>query len=120
MFSRYGIPDVIISDNGPHFSSSEFKDFVSSYQITHTTTSPYHAQANGQTERMVQTVKRIITKSKDPYLALLEYRNTKIMSPAQLFLGRRLKSIVPTALIYHERQRCDEVEAKTTKTARKF
>jgi hypothetical protein len=116
MFSRYGIPDVIISDNGPQFSSSEFKDFVSSYQITHSTTSPYHAQANGQTERMVQTVKRLITKSKDPYLALLEYRNTKIdgvdMSPAQLFLGRRLKYIVPTALPLLESTMKDNVVTK--------
>ncbi|XP_062574225.1 uncharacterized protein K02A2.6-like [Saccostrea cucullata] len=102
MISKYGIPDIMISDNGPQFSSYEFKEFVKSYYITHTTTSPYHAQSNGQTERMVQTMKRLITKSQDPYLALLEYRNTKIdgidMSPAQLFLGHRLKSILPTAV----------------------
>ncbi|XP_062572464.1 uncharacterized protein K02A2.6-like [Saccostrea cucullata] len=102
MISKYGIPDIMISDNGPQFSSYEFKEFVKSYYITHTTTSPYHAQSNGQTERMIQTMKRLITKSQDPYFALLEYRNTKIdcidMSPAQLFLGRRLKSILPTAV----------------------
>lgn len=51
---------------------------------------------------MVQTMKRLINKLQDPYLALLEYRNIKIdgidMSPAQLFLVRRLKSILPTAV----------------------
>jgi ABC-type multidrug transport system fused ATPase/permease subunit len=46
-------------------------------------------------------VKRLITKSKDPYIALLKYLNTKIdgvdISSAQLFLRRRLKSLVPIA-----------------------
>jgi hypothetical protein len=65
---------------------------------------------------MVQTVKRLITKSKDPYLALLEYRNAKIdgvdMLPAQLFLGRRLNSIIPTALPLLESTMKDNVVTK--------
>ncbi|XP_061177466.1 uncharacterized protein K02A2.6-like [Saccostrea echinata] len=40
MISKYGVPDIIISDNGPQFVSYEFKEFVKSYYITHTTTSP--------------------------------------------------------------------------------
>ncbi|XP_048730002.2 uncharacterized protein LOC125647363 [Ostrea edulis] len=102
MIAKYGILDITISDNGPQFSSFEFREFVKGYQITHSTISPYYAQSNGQTEHMVQTMKRLITKSHDPYVALLEYRNTKIdgidLSPAQMFLGQRLKSIVPTTL----------------------
>ncbi|XP_048765918.2 uncharacterized protein K02A2.6-like [Ostrea edulis] len=102
MIAKYGIPDIVIKDNGPQFSSFEFREFVKGYQIRHKTTSPYHAQSNGQTERMAQTMKRLITKSHDPYVALLEYRNTKTdgidLSPAHMFLGRRLKSIVPTTL----------------------
>ncbi|XP_060078868.1 uncharacterized protein LOC132558338 [Ylistrum balloti] len=74
----------------------EFREFAREYGLEHTTSSPYNAQANGQVERMVQTVKRLLIKAKDPYLALLEYRNSKIdgveMSPAQMFFGRRLKS----------------------------
>ncbi|XP_062621338.1 uncharacterized protein LOC134282929 [Saccostrea cucullata] len=89
-------------DHNSVVTEYEFKEFVKSYYITHTTTSPYHAQSNGQRGRMVQTMKHLIIKSQDPYLAHLEYRNTKIdgidMSPAQLFLGRKLKSILPTAV----------------------
>lgn len=48
---------------------------------------------------MVQTAKRILKKNKDPYKALMDYRNTEIQglgkSPAQMFLGRRLKTNLP-------------------------
>ena len=46
-----------------------------------------------------QTVKRLLVKAKDPYKALLDYRNRPLdteRSPAQLFLGRRLKTTLPT------------------------
>ena len=67
--------------------------------IKHTTSSPYHPQANEQAERTVQTVKRLFVETKDPYKALLDYTNSPLnteRSPAQLFLGRRLKTTLPT------------------------
>ena len=67
--SRYGIPDELISDNGPQFACEEFAQFMKDYDIKHTTSSPYHLQANGQAERTVQTVKRLLVKAKDPYKA---------------------------------------------------
>ena len=97
--SRYGIPDELISDNGPQFACEEFAQFMKDYDIKHTTSSPYHPQANGQAERTVQTVKRLLVKAKDPYKALLDYRNSPLdtgFSPAQLFLGTRLKTTLPT------------------------
>ena len=96
--ARFGIPDELITDNGPQFSSAEFAQFMQEYDIKHTTTSPYHPQANGQAERMVQTVKHLLKKAKDPYIALLHYRNTQLdtgKSPAELFLGRKLKTTLP-------------------------
>ena len=39
-FSRYGIPEVVVSDNGPQYSSQEFASFVKDYDITHVTSSP--------------------------------------------------------------------------------
>lgn len=98
--SRFGIPDVVISDNGPQFSSQEFRDFMKEYGIAHSTSSPYFAQSNGLAERGVQTVKNLLRKAKDPYKALLDYRTTPLdigRSPAQLFLGRRLKTMLPVA-----------------------
>lgn len=103
-FSRHGIPDILITDNGPQFFCANFTQFAKDYQFEHRTTSPYHAQSNGMAEKSVQTVKNLIKKAlhdrKDPYLALLEYRNTphtdNIGSPAQRLMGRRTKTLIPT------------------------
>ena len=65
LFARYGIPEKVVTDNGPQFSSTEFSQF------SITTSSPYFPQSNGEAERAVQTVKSILRKSEDPYLALL-------------------------------------------------
>lgn len=100
--ARHGIAETIISDNGPCYSSSEFQRFAESWGFTHTTTSPRYPQSNGLAEKTVQTAKRILDKAKaenkDPYLSLLEYRNTPVdnlKSPAQLLMSRRLRSILP-------------------------
>ena len=103
IFARHGIPSEVISDNGPQYSSKDFSLFAKQWEFKHTTVSPLYPQANGLVEKEVQTVKNLLTKAKqdrrDPYLALLEYRNTPIDdigSPAQLLMSRRLRSIIPT------------------------
>ena len=94
-FARHGIPSELISDNGPQYSSKEFELFAKQWEFKHTTVSPLNPQANGLVEKAVQTVKNLLTKAKqdhrDPYLGLLEYRNTPIDdigSPAQLLMSR--------------------------------
>ena len=42
IFSRYGIPEVLMSENGPQFACSEMKDFATQYQFTHVTSSPLY------------------------------------------------------------------------------
>lgn len=103
IFSTHGIPDSLVSDNGPCFNSSEFKNFCKKWQFRHITTSPHYPQSNGQVERFVQTIKNTLKKclqsGNDFYLALLELRNTPIgpnlPSPAQLIFSRRLKTTIP-------------------------
>jgi hypothetical protein len=103
-FARHGIPDTLVTDNGPQFSSELFRKFTTSYQFQHYTSSPHYPQSNGRAEKAVQTVKNIIKKASDDksdhYLALLEYRNMPINdqlgSPTQRLMGRRTKTLVPT------------------------
>ena len=99
VFSRHGIPEIVRSDNGPQYSSTEFLSFASSYGFQHCTSSPRFPQSNGQAERSVQTVKNLLKKSHDLYTSLLSYRATPLSwcdrSPAELSMGRRLRTSVP-------------------------
>ena len=102
MFARHGIAEELLSDNMP-FASKEFVDFAREWKIGLTTSSPNFPQSNGQAERVVQNLKNILKKcdyeGRDPYLALLEYRNTPITgieySPAQMSMSRMLRSKLP-------------------------
>ena len=99
IFSRYGIPEEVRSDNGPQYSSMEFAKFASTYGFNHITSSPLYPQSNGQAERTVQTVKQLIKKSNDPYLALMSYRATPLtwcnFSPSELLMGRKIRTTIP-------------------------
>ena len=61
-FSTHGIPYFIVSDNGPSFTSSEFKMFCLCNGIKHLTIAPYSPSSNGAAERTVQTVKKALKK----------------------------------------------------------
>lgn len=98
VFTRHGIPKLLRTDNGPWFAAREFGDFARTYGFHHVTSSPRFPQSNGEVERMVRTVKDLLGKSEDPYLALLAYRDTLGInghSPAQLLMGRRLQTRIP-------------------------
>ena len=60
--SRHGIPQILYSDNGPEFSSLEFRQFAKAYQFQHVTSSPRFPQSNGLPERTVQTAKNCSRK----------------------------------------------------------
>ena len=100
-FARYGIPHQLHSDNGPQFVSAEFAKFSGEWGFQHTVSSPGHQQCNGKAEAAVKVIKRLMKRADDPYLALLEYRNTPTAgmssSPAQRMFGHSTRSILPTA-----------------------
>ena len=62
---------MFISDNGPNYTLKEFVNFAKDFGFIHVTSSPLYAQANGDAERTVQTVKRLFDKCFYPHLALL-------------------------------------------------
>ena len=57
VFAKYGMPDVLVTDNGPQFASGEFAVFAKTWMFKHITLSPYHPQSNGKAENAVKTVK---------------------------------------------------------------
>ena len=98
-FARHGIPDIVMSDNGPQFKSADFIKFSLRYGFKHQTSSLRYPQANGEIERWVKTVKSLLKKSKDPsYIALMAYRATPLengYSPAELLFGRMIQTTLP-------------------------
>ena len=79
-FARHGIPDTLYSDNGPQSASREFKEFASAWHFDHQC--PHHTIHNemARLKNAVKTAKKLLTKAKasgqDPYLAILDWRNT--------------------------------------------
>ena len=73
LFSTHGIPDIIVSDNGPQVSSDAFRLFATEYNFVHVRSSPKYPRANGEVERAVRMVKALLCKNEDPYPALLAY-----------------------------------------------
>ena len=101
IFARFGIPEILVTDNGPQFASKEFEAYVKSWSFNHTTTSPRYPQSNGIAENAVKTMKRLFEKCKKSGVsecqALLDWRNTPTegmaTSPAQRLMGRRCRAI---------------------------
>lgn len=66
-FSQFGLPKVLVTDNGPCFNSHEFKEFCYPNGVQHITTSPYHPASNELAERAVQTFKSGVKKMQKRY-----------------------------------------------------
>ena len=104
LFASYGLPEQLVSDNGPQFTSAEFNDFMKGNGIKHIRTAPYHPASNGEAERFVQVFKHSLKAGRnDPGTLhqkltrfLLTYRSTPHsttgVSPAELFLKRQLRT----------------------------
>ena len=54
-FATFGVPKIIISDNGPEYKSEKLSQFAKDWDFKHITTSPNYPQANGSAERNLQT-----------------------------------------------------------------
>ena len=102
VFATHGLPEIIVSDNGSVFTSSEFDSFCKKNGIKHITSSPYHPSTNGLAERAVQTFKTAMKKEEEGTIEsrlarfLSKYRltphSTTGISPAELLLKRRPRS----------------------------
>ena len=64
VFSNFGIPETIISDNGPCYKSQEFNNFCAKFVINHITGASYNHQANSIAECMIQTIKQLMVRTR--------------------------------------------------------
>ncbi|KAJ0586747.1 putative nucleotidyltransferase, Ribonuclease H [Helianthus annuus] len=66
IFSRFGIPRVIISDGGSHFKNFHFGKLLKRFGIDHRIATPYHPQTSGQVEVSNRQIKEILQKTVRP------------------------------------------------------
>ena len=76
--TMFGVPEKLDSDNGPQFSSPEFRKFAIDWEFQHITSSPHYPQSNGFIERHVLRIKQILKKNKYIHQALLCLRMTPV------------------------------------------
>ncbi|UYV69435.1 hypothetical protein LAZ67_6003612 [Cordylochernes scorpioides] len=106
VFARCVVPEIMMTDNGPPFQSTEMMEFAKEWNVTHTTSSPRFPQSNGMT--LKSTIIKCQQSKQDIYQALLLLRNTEhnsLPSPAIMLYGRkqRLFLLMKTTLINESR-----------------
>ncbi|XP_018369319.1 PREDICTED: uncharacterized protein LOC108765221, partial [Trachymyrmex cornetzi] len=97
IFARFGVPETMRADNGPQYRE-EFRQFANEWHFRLITSSPYHPRSNGQVEAAVKIAKALLLKEKEVEQGLLVYRATPLesgVSPAELLMGRKLRSNIP-------------------------
>ena len=89
LFATHGLPEVVVSDDGAAFMSSEFQEFMKKNGIQHLRAAPYHLSSNGLAEHGVQILKeglkKITAGDMDTRLAQLLYHYK--ITPTLLITG---------------------------------
>ena len=101
-FRLLGLPQVILSDNGPCYGSDTFREYCEANHIRHVTSSPGHPRSNGLSEANVSSAKLLLKRCTTYEVfekKLLELNSTprhgENASPAELFFGRTIRANMP-------------------------
>lgn len=110
-FAQFGIPKILLTDNGSNFVSSEFEEFLTTLNIEHRKSSIYYPQSNGLIERTHRIMKESLSAmsnsvcewSERLLFFKLHYNSSKHavtkFSPAEIFFGRNLN--LPSNILQH-------------------
>ena len=133
VFCRNGLPQVIVSDNGPQFVSDEMATFMRKNGIHHVPTPTYHPASNGQAESLVGKFKSAMKKMRysNPDITLnlqnwlMSYRNTPHsttgVEPAVLMMGRRARTALSLIHPLHQGKSKSQLTSELSReTCRKF
>ena len=108
IYSDFGLPKRVLTDNGACFKAREFNEFHAKLAVMVEHSSAYNHQSVGSVERMVQTMKQVLMKNgQNAWLAMLIYRATDIpginKSPSELLNGRRYRTNLPV-IDFHKKE----------------
>lgn len=60
LFATHGLPDIVVLDNGPQFTSAPFQMFLAKHGICHAPMALFHPAANGLAEWAIRLVKEVL------------------------------------------------------------
>ena len=120
LFSSFGTPQVVRSDNARQYDSADFKEYCRKNNINHVTSSPTYAQSNGLAKAFVKIAKTLVKKCDGDMekvnLGLRRYRNTpvneKLPAPSVLLQGQYLYDELPRTGSDRPKASCFQTEAK--------
>ncbi|XP_049283943.1 uncharacterized protein K02A2.6-like isoform X1 [Anopheles funestus] len=130
-FACFGLPQEIVTDNGPPFNSVAFENFLNVRGIKVSKSPPYHPQSNGLAERAVRTVKEVIKKfmidEKVKHLSLTRkinrfltnYRNTPC-TVTKVTPASRIFSYVPTTIMNSMKPKTGATPLKKSSMKKQF
>ncbi|XP_058023902.1 uncharacterized protein K02A2.6-like, partial [Ahaetulla prasina] len=61
LFVTHGLPDTLVSDNGPQFTATQFEGYLAEEGIRHVLSAPFHLATNGLAERFVRSAKEALS-----------------------------------------------------------
>ena len=104
VFSRFGVPEVVVTDNAPEFVSSDLSNWLENIGCRKLESPIYHPRANGAAERSVQTVKRALngwnsSNVRIPFSEFLKKilfhhrvsSHSRGLSPSEIVFGRQIR-----------------------------
>ena len=114
VYADFGLPKRVLSDNGLCFKAREFHEFHEKLGVMVEHCSAYNYQSVGSTERMVQTMKQILSKNdNDAWLAMLIYKAMVIpgiyKSPSEILCGRKFRTNL-SMIDIHSKENEEEIE----------
>ena len=114
VYSRFGLPEKMISDRGPQFNSEFWKELCNALQIKHAMSTAWHPQTNGGAEHVNHKIQLFLSifciNNPTSWVAALKkaefmYNNRphadQAQSPFELWYGQAPKAI-PTAFDYRD------------------
>ena len=129
IFTRYGYPERLKSDNGAPFNSYQFKEYCQIHGIKHHRVTPLWPEANGLVENFMKVInkanKAATTEGKDwrkeIFVTLGAYRETSHtttgVSPSYMMFGRSVRNKLP---VLHEIKSQDVSREKEKKEKQKY
>ena len=119
IFAIHVLPQIIVTDNCTHFTSSEMSQYMKNNGISYLFSPPYHHASNGISERAVHTFKKDMGRTEGKgsiqekiQRFLLNYRITPHTltdkAPCELLMGRRIRSKLDLLLPTNKEVECKQ------------